>query len=122
MIKFLAVADLHYCHRKQPGERQNYLSAQKLKKIIKEHSLGCDFIVDFGDTADAQDGCGDQRELMGEIADILKSSSLPLGLVALATGTLMTSNGRLRVLGSSVLPPLLSLMKHTPSSSIRLRK
>lgn len=77
MIKFLAVADLHYCHRKQPGERQNYLSAQKLKKIIEEHSSGCDFIVDFGDTADAQDGCGDQRELMSEIADILKSSSLP---------------------------------------------
>lgn len=77
MIKFLAVTDLHYCTKNEPIERRHCLSAKKLKKIIDERSNGCDFIIDLGDTADGLPGYGDQKELMGEIADILKSSNLP---------------------------------------------
>lgn len=77
MIKFLAVTDLHYCKKDEPIERRHCASAQKLKKIIDEHSEGCDFIVDLGDTADGLPGYGNQKELMSEIAEILKESKLP---------------------------------------------
>lgn len=77
MIKFLVVTDLHYCEKDEPIERRHCLSAKKLKNIIAQHANGCDFIINLGDTADALDGCSDQAELMAEIAEILKSSSLP---------------------------------------------
>ena len=71
-MKFLAVTDLHYCERNIPGdERQNHLSAEKLRKIIDNYSEGCDFIINLGDTADSQPGCSDQAELMSEAAEIL---------------------------------------------------
>ena len=78
MVKFLLVTDIHYSDRDIPGaERRNCLSPQKLKNVIKEHSEGCDFIIDLGDTADDLEGYGDQRVFMNEIADIFKSSGLP---------------------------------------------
>ena len=77
MIKFLTVTDLHYCKKDDPIGRRHCLSAEKLKRIIDEHSDGCDFIVDLGDTADGFEGSGNQETLMEEIAEILKNSGLP---------------------------------------------
>lgn len=77
MIKFLLVTDLHYCEKNEPIERRHCLSANKLREIIGEYSKGCDFIVNLGDTADGLPGYGDQKVLMSEINDILKSSGLP---------------------------------------------
>lgn len=77
MIKFLVVTDLHYCTKDEPIERRHCLSAKKLKKIIADHSVGCDFIIDLGDTADGLPGYGNQEELMQELAEILKNSALP---------------------------------------------
>ncbi|MBQ7596042.1 MAG: metallophosphoesterase [Clostridia bacterium] len=76
-MKFLAVTDLHYSERNIPGEeRQNYLSAQKLRSIIDSYADGCDFIAELGDTADDFPGKKSQAQLMGEIADILSSSGV----------------------------------------------
>ncbi len=78
MIKFLSITDLHYCDRDVEGaERRNCLSANKLKNILKKHIDGCDFIMNFGDTADQLDGCGSQEEFMREIAEILKNIGVP---------------------------------------------
>ena len=77
-MKFLAVTDLHYCERNIPGdERQNHLSAEKLRKIIDNYAEGCDFIINLGDTADSQPGCSDQAELMSEAAEILGGAGVP---------------------------------------------
>lgn len=79
MLKFLVVTDLHYSPKNDPdAERQNHLSAKKLGEVIAEHGEGCDFIVNLGDTADAFIDTEQQRTSMVEIADILKSSKLPV--------------------------------------------
>ncbi len=78
MIKFLSITDLHYCDRDVEGaERRNCLSAKKLKNILKEHLDGCNFIMNFGDTADQLEGCGSQEEFMKEIAGILDNTGVP---------------------------------------------
>ncbi len=77
MIKFLAITDIHYCNKDKTFDRRHRLSAEKLKKIINEHSKGCNFIVNLGDTADRMEGYGNQEILMEEIAKILKNSGLP---------------------------------------------
>lgn len=77
-MKFLVITDLHYSQRNIPGEeRQNFLSADKLKSIIAGYADGCDFIMDLGDTADCYTDLASQKEAMSEIAKILDSSGLP---------------------------------------------
>ncbi len=77
-MKFLAVTDLHYSDRNIPGEeRQNHLSAQKLKYVIDNFADGCDFIAELGDTADDYREGRAQNVLMSEIAGILASSGIP---------------------------------------------
>lgn len=77
-MKFLVITDLHYSQRNIPGEeRQNFLSADKLRNIIAGYADGCDFIMDLGDTADCYTDLKSQKEYMGEIAGILDSSGLP---------------------------------------------
>lgn len=73
-MKFLAFTDLHYTDDDSHEVRYRPKSLEKVKKAIKEHSDNCDFIVDFGDTADSVEGAKKQTVLWQEVAQAMKNS------------------------------------------------
>ena len=105
-IKFLTVTDLHYCKKDDLIGRRHCLSAEKLKRIIDEHSDGCDFIVDLGDTADGFEGSGNQETLMEEIAEILKNSGLPYYCAIGNHDTSLPKNKIEKILNMTELPDI----------------
>ncbi len=76
-MKFLAFTDMHYSDIPQAGERNRPESLNKVKRIISEHASDCDFIINFGDTADEVQGGTPQDELWQQAADVLRASSKP---------------------------------------------
>lgn len=73
-MKFLAFSDMHYSDVPMPGERNRTKSLEKVKRALEEHSDGCDFVVNFGDTADLEESGRNQTALWEETADVLKNS------------------------------------------------
>ena len=75
-MRFLLVTDLHYCKDQPRTDRYRDLSAEKLRGILRDRAVGCDLVVDLGDTADAAPGA-DQAAQMEEIAGLFRESGLP---------------------------------------------
>ena len=73
-MKFLAFTDLHYTDDNSHKVRFRPKSLEKVKKAIDEHSVGCDFIIDLGDTADEVIGAKAQVSLWQEVFDAMKES------------------------------------------------
>lgn len=74
-MKFLAFTDLHYTDDDSHEVRFRHKSLEKVKKTINEHSDGCDFIIDLGDTADEVEGAKAQVSLWQEVFDAMKKSN-----------------------------------------------
>ena len=72
-MKFLAFSDMHYSDVKTEGERNRPMSLEKVKRALSEHLDGCDFVVNFGDTADLFENGKSQTLLWEETVDVLKS-------------------------------------------------
>ncbi len=72
-MKFFAFTDMHYSDIEMPGERKRPMSLEKVKKALSEHLEGCDFVVNFGDTADLFEGCKEQTVLWEETAEVLRN-------------------------------------------------
>lgn len=72
-MKFLSFTDMHYSDIVIDGERKRPMSLEKVKKALAEHLDDCDFVVNFGDTADLFEGAKSQTLLWEETADVLKS-------------------------------------------------
>ena len=73
-MKFLAFTDLHYTDDNSHKERFRPKSLEKVKRAIKEHSSDCDFVVNFGDTADEAEGGKEQALLWQEVTSAMKES------------------------------------------------
>lgn len=73
-MRFLAFSDMHYSDVKQDGERNRPMSLEKVKRALSKHSGGCDFVVNFGDTADLFENGKSQTLLWEETAQVLKNS------------------------------------------------
>ncbi|MBP3330914.1 MAG: metallophosphoesterase [Clostridia bacterium] len=73
-MKFLAFTDLHYTDDNSHEVRYRPKSLSKIKKAISEHSDGCDFIINLGDTADEVISAKEQKVLWQEIVDAMKES------------------------------------------------
>lgn len=74
MMKFFAFTDMHYSDIVMEGERKRPMSLKKVKRALKEHADECDFVVNFGDTADLFEGYKSQTSLWKETADTLRAS------------------------------------------------
>lgn len=74
-MKFLAFTDLHYTDDNSHKVRFRPRSLSKIKKAIEEHSHGCDFIMNLGDTADEVHGAKAQTDLWCEVVSAMKDSS-----------------------------------------------
>ena len=72
-MKFLSFTDMHYSDVQMAGERKRHMSLEKVKKAISEHIEGCDFVVNFGDTADLFPEGKSQISLWKETAEVLKN-------------------------------------------------
>lgn len=72
-MKFLSFTDMHYSDVVTEGERKRPMSLEKVKKALAEHGEDCDFIVNFGDTADLFEEGKPQTLLWKETADVLKN-------------------------------------------------
>lgn len=72
-MKFLAFSDMHYSDVNLDGERNRPMSLEKVKRALSEHLDECDFVVNFGDTADLFAEGKQQTLLWEETADVLKS-------------------------------------------------
>ena len=73
-MKFLAFTDLHYTDDDSHKVRFRHKSLSKIRKAIEEHSYGCDFMIDLGDTADQDDGAKAQVDLWQEVVSAMKES------------------------------------------------
>ncbi len=74
-MKFLVFTDMHYSDIPQAGERNRPESLNKVKRIISEHSQGCDFIMNLGDTADEVEGGIPQAELFRKTKETMEKSA-----------------------------------------------
>ena len=72
-MKFLSFTDMHYSDIKSEGERNRPMSLEKVKKALSEHLEGCDFVVNFGDTADIFEEGKSQTLLWQETAEVLEN-------------------------------------------------
>lgn len=72
-MKFLSFTDMHYSDVQTEGERNRPMSLEKVKRALSEHLDGCDFVVNFGDTADLFQEGKSQTLLWQETADVLKN-------------------------------------------------
>ncbi len=72
-MKFLAFTDMHYSDVSIEGERNRPMSLEKVRRVLSEHLDGCDFVVNFGDTADLFENGKPQTLLWQETADVLKN-------------------------------------------------
>ena len=72
-MKFLAFSDMHYSDVQMEGERNRPMSLEKVKRALSEHLDECDFVVNFGDTADLFGNGKPQTLLWEETADVLKN-------------------------------------------------
>ncbi len=71
-MKFFAFSDMHYSDFSMEGERNRPMSLEKLKRALSENLDGCDFVVNFGDTADLFEDGKSQTLLWEETAQVLK--------------------------------------------------
>ncbi len=71
-MKFLCFSDMHYSDVQMTGERNRPMSLEKVKRALSEHLEECDFVVNFGDTADLFENGKSQTLLWKETADVLK--------------------------------------------------
>lgn len=71
-MKFLSFTDMHYSDVDMAGERKRPQSLEKVKMALTQHGGDCDFIVNFGDTADLFEEGKEQTLLWKETADVLK--------------------------------------------------
>ena len=76
-MKFLAVADMHCSEKEQTGTRLHALSLGKLRKALERSAGGCDFIMNLGDTAQADRGYRPQEELFSLALAELDRAGLP---------------------------------------------
>ena len=73
-MKFLAFTDLHYTNDNSHPDRFRPKSLDKVKRAIKNYSMDCDFLVNFGDTADEVASAKEQTLLWQEVVDAMKES------------------------------------------------
>ncbi len=71
-MKFFSFTDMHYSDIVMEGERKRPMSLEKVKRALSEHAEECDFVVNFGDTADLFEGYKSQTSLWEETVDVLK--------------------------------------------------
>lgn len=72
-MKFFAFTDMHYSDIEIVGERNRPMSLEKVKRALSENLDGCDFVVNFGDTADLFEGYKAQTLLWEETAEVLRN-------------------------------------------------